>query len=74
MSINEDTASDPNLAAWLNQLAVEMNGWYDEEDDALLVDGEMGASSYRYTEIMQMYRSRHSPREAADILRQGGMP
>ena len=66
--------SDQALVDWLNQLAREMNGFFGDEENNLYVDpGDgMGCNTYAYREIVQMYRSRYTPREAADLLRYGG--
>lgn len=62
------------LGQWLRELASQLNGEYDPENGDLLVDpGDgVGANSYAYAELVQLYRSNLSPREAADIVRMGG--
>lgn len=61
------------MTEWLNALASEVGGYYDQ-DNNLCIDGDFGTSSFAYAEIVQMFRSRMSPRDAADIIRMGGMP
>lgn len=63
-----------SLTAWLNELAEILNGFYEEGNNDLLVDpGDgVGANSYAYGELVQLYRSNLSPREAADVIRMGG--
>lgn len=61
---------------WLNELAQEMRGYYhDEEGDTLLVvtDPEGFSTTWPLKEILQLKNSNMSPREAADVLRQGGV-
>lgn len=62
------------MTDWLNELAGLLNGFYDEESNDLLVDpGDgCGANSYAYAELVQLYNSNLSPREAADVIRMGG--
>lgn len=59
---------------WLAELAELMNGSYDEEGNLCVDPGDGMLNSYAYRELVQFYQSRFSPREAADILRMGGMP
>ncbi len=64
---------------WLNEVAENLNGFYQEDehgDEMLCIDpGDgMGCNTYPVSEIIQLYKSRISPREAADVIRQGGMP
>jgi len=62
------------LVEWLNALARELNGFYDEDNNLLVDPGDgIGANSYAYGELVQMYNSKWSPREAADVLRMGGV-
>jgi hypothetical protein len=64
-----------SLPVWLNELAELTNGFYDEENNLLIDPGDgVGANSYAASELVLLYRSNLSPREAADIIRMGGMP
>lgn len=63
-----------SLVQWLHELASELKGEYDPESGDLLVDpGDgLGANSYAYKELVQLWQSNISPREAADVVRYGG--
>jgi len=63
-----------NLQRWLSELAEEMNGEYDEEGNLCVDSGDGFVTSYAAGELRQFYSSRIAPREAADVLRMGGMP
>lgn len=61
------------MVEWLNAVAREVGGYFDDENN-LCVDSDFGTNSVAYAELVQMFRSNFSPREAADIVRMGGMP
>ena len=64
-----------SLEAWLNELARTLNGFYDGDSTLCIDPGDgLGASSYAYSELVTLYRSNLSPREAADVIRNGGTP
>lgn len=57
------------LAQWLTAVADELGGYFDEEGNLLIPDPDFGATSHAYGELVQMYNTRMSPKEAADVRR-----
>ena len=62
-----------DLETWLTELANIFGGGYDDEGNLIVDTGDGFTNSYAAQEVLQFFKSRFSPKEAADVLRFGGM-